>query len=61
MSILWLAWTLAAVGALFSCVLLTLECLGRRMPSWSPLREHMWGRFVLLFLVGVVWVIFSNV
>lgn len=52
---------MAGVGALFSCALMIGEYLKMDTPSWCPIKVSMWGRFVLLHLAGVVWIIFSNV
>jgi len=55
-----LAWLCAAGGGFLACALLTAECLGRRLPDWSPLQVHMWGRCVLIFLAGIFWLLFTN-
>jgi len=61
MSFTALAWSMAGVGALLSCALMIGEYLKMDTPSWCPIKVSMWGRFVLLHLAGVVWIIFSNV
>lgn len=60
MSVTTLAWLCAVVGAMTSCTLMIAEYLGKKTPEHWWLQVHMWGRFVLLHLAGVIWLIFTN-
>lgn len=56
-----IAWFLAVVGGLLACLLLGMECVGKKMPAWIPLKKYIWWLSVLVFFVSVVSIMFSNI
>ncbi len=56
-----LAWIGTAGGGLLACVLLIAESRGKDTPDFCPLKTRMWGRFVWIFLAGVVWLLFTDI
>lgn len=60
MSVTMLAWFCAVIGAMASITLMIAEYLGKKTPECWSLKVHMWGRFVLLHLAGIIWLIFTN-
>ena len=55
-----LAWICAPLGALLSCSLMIAEYLGMETPAWCPIKNRMWGRFVLMHLASIVWLLFTD-
>lgn len=60
MTLTMVAWVFAVVGAIMACILMIAEYWGVKTPPWFPLKVWMWGRFVLMHLAGVIWLIFTN-
>ncbi|MFZ2266808.1 MAG: hypothetical protein WAV95_04440 [Azonexus sp.] len=55
------AWFFAIVGGLLACLLLAMESLGRKLPTWLPLKKYLWWLSVFIFFVSVLTVMFSNI
>jgi len=52
-----IAWLGALAGGFLVCALLTAEFFGKQtLPGW-PIKTHWWGRFAILFLVCVCWLL----
>jgi hypothetical protein len=60
MPITMLAWVAAAGGAFLVCSLLIAEYLGLETPESCPLKVRMWGRFLLVFFAGILYLMFTD-
>ena len=55
------AWIFTIVGGLLACLLLSMESVGRKLPTWIPLKKYIWWLNVFVFFVSVLTVMFSNI
>lgn len=55
------AWSLAVVGGFLACLLLGMECVGRKLPAWIPLKTYIWWLCVSVFFLSVLSIMFSNI
>lgn len=56
-----IAWLFAVVGGLLACLLLGMECVGRKMPVWIPFKKYIWWLSVWVFFLSVLSIMFSNI
>jgi hypothetical protein len=51
----------AAVAGLLACLLLAMESIGKKLPTWVPCQGYLWWLCVLVFFGSVLTVMLSNI